>query len=376
MGEDSVNLSLSSMSLSFGSYGGTQYITLYNNEKQVKSDGSNISFTKISGSYGTITWDTSSNRIKVYGSSPGECTSGSTTVSVFYKGQSVNFSISYSGRRYSFYEYSWYSSTSAYLPGIACTVATSASIGGTSTTSPKAANCSSNVSWISFTDNVGPAGKSGGYFGINIAQNDTGSNRSGRVTWSLYGCTNTLYITQYKYNTVDRGTIDGRPYIQIGNTKWCTYDVGASSEGQLGNKYQWGSGSTVFTSTSATDYYTGSAPLPASADSATCVMGSHWRTPTQAEWTSLMSEFSYRGGCFYNGQWAIFLVKSSNGKFMLFPSSSGSHTSWCSDTKSYDMLWSTGHDSYFNSGDIYPYTQKLDPYSSVNYGNYVRGVYI
>lgn len=73
-----------------------------------------------------------------------------------------------------------------------------------------------------------------------------------------------------------------RSYVSIGVLNWAIKNVGASSVKDYGNYYKYGSGSKTYFDME--DYYRGTEdPLSSSADTATQVMGSGWRTPTSTE---------------------------------------------------------------------------------------------
>lgn len=95
-----------------------------------------------------------------------------------------------------------------------------------------------------------------------------------------------------------RGVIDGYEYVDLGlpsGLLFATCNVGASTETEYGDYYQWGTGSTKYANTN--QYYgsdTGSAnTLPMYADTARKVMGGSWRMPTKAEFDELIANTTY-----------------------------------------------------------------------------------
>lgn len=96
----------------------------------------------------------------------------------------------------------------------------------------------------------------------------------------------TIGSTNYTMNAYDLNTGD--------NILWGDRAVGASGTGVVGLYYQYGN-VTASTGTASTSYnysgiYTASNNLPADKDPATAALGEGWRTPTSAEYTTLMSK--------------------------------------------------------------------------------------
>lgn len=74
---------------------------------------------------------------------------------------------------------------------------------------------------------------------------------------------------------------------------WYKYNIGATSEYEGGEYYQWGAGSTPFNknNSSSNSYYNASnvTSLPANKDTATVVLGSPWKTPNNEQVTELIN---------------------------------------------------------------------------------------
>lgn len=100
-----------------------------------------------------------------------------------------------------------------------------------------------------------------------------------------FGKAKNPFVMVGDYEAVDLGLPSG--------VLWATRNVGANDETEVGNYYQWGSGSAVYIYP-GTNYhhvpienyrygYSGHYTLPSSADTATQVMGEGWKTPTGNE---------------------------------------------------------------------------------------------
>ena len=77
-------------------------------------------------------------------------------------------------------------------------------------------------------------------------------------------------------------------------TLWAKYNVGATSETEYGNYYQWGRGSAQYAATSGQSDYEGEEdPLATSADIATQVWGGNWHMLTQTQLSELIANTTY-----------------------------------------------------------------------------------
>lgn len=127
-----------------------------------------------------------------------------------------------------------------------------------------------------------------------------------------------VYYSQYDpYN--------GHEYVDLGlpsGTMWAKMNVGASSETDYGNYYQYGKGSAQYAATSGQSDYAGTEnPIARSADTAAQVMGGEWHMPTEAQTSELFTYTTYeqttingiKGGKFTatNGNY-IFLPEAGN----------------------------------------------------------------
>ena len=91
---------------------------------------------------------------------------------------------------------------------------------------------------------------------------------------------------------------NGHEYVDLGlpsGTKWATMNVGASSETDYGNYYQYGKGAAQYAATSGDSNYSGiEDPRAASADTAVQVWGGQWHMPTRAQIEELIANTTYK----------------------------------------------------------------------------------
>ena len=128
--------------------------------------------------------------------------------------------------------------------------------------------------------------------------------------------------------------IDGHEYVDLGlpsGTKWATMNVGASSETDYGNYYQYGKGAAQYAATSGDSNYGGTEnPLDSSVDTASQVWGGSWHMPTRTQMQELTANTTYQWVTNYNGSGINGgLFTAQNGKSVFFPAAgswnSGSH---------------------------------------------------
>lgn len=91
---------------------------------------------------------------------------------------------------------------------------------------------------------------------------------------------------------------NGHQYVDLGlssGTKWATMNVGASSETDYGNYYQYGKGAAQYAATSGDSNYGGTEnPLDSSVDTASQVWGGSWHMPTLAQMHELTANTTYK----------------------------------------------------------------------------------
>jgi len=98
---------------------------------------------------------------------------------------------------------------------------------------------------------------------------------------------------------------NGHEYVDLGlpsGTKWATMNVGASSETDYGNYYQYGKGAAQYAATSGDSNYSGTEdPLDSSVDTASQVWGGSWHMPTRAQMQELTANTTYQWVTNYKG---------------------------------------------------------------------------
>ena len=117
---------------------------------------------------------------------------------------------------------------------------------------------------------------------------------------------------------------NGHEYVDLGlpsGTKWATMNVGASSETDYGNYYQYGKGAAQYAATSGDSAYSGiENTLAASADTAVQVWGGQWHMPTVEQMQELIDNTTYKWEEYYKGSkinGGTFTAK--NGAVLFFP---------------------------------------------------------
>ena len=98
---------------------------------------------------------------------------------------------------------------------------------------------------------------------------------------------------------------NGHEYVDLGlpsGTKWATMNVGASSETDYGNYYQYGKGASQYTETFNDSVYSGiEDPLDSSVDTAVQVWGGSWHMPTRTQMEELTANTTYQWVTNYKG---------------------------------------------------------------------------
>ena len=91
---------------------------------------------------------------------------------------------------------------------------------------------------------------------------------------------------------------NGLEYVDLGlpsGTKWATMNVGASSETDYGNYYQYGKGAAQYAETFNDSVYSGTEdPLDSSVDTAVQVWGGPWHMPTREQMEELINNTTYQ----------------------------------------------------------------------------------
>ncbi|MBO6254846.1 MAG: hypothetical protein J6O49_14565 [Bacteroidaceae bacterium] len=110
-------------------------------------------------------------------------------------------------------------------------------------------------------------------------------------------------------------------YVDLGlpsGTKWAKCNVGATSETEYGNYYQYGKGADQYAATSGQSVYSGTEnPLALSADTAVQVLGGSWHMPTKAQFEELTANTTYEWTTINGVNGRKFTAQ--NGNYVFFP---------------------------------------------------------
>ena len=155
----------------------------------------------------------------------------------------------------------------------------------------------------------------------------------------------------------------GHAYVDLGlpsGTKWATMNVGASSETDYGNYYQYGKGAAQYAATSGDSNYSGTEdPLDSSVDTAVQVWGGSWHMPTQAQMNELTANTTYQWTTINGVNGGKFTA--TNGNYVFFPAAGGWYDGSQYDVGNYGSYWGSSPDS---SNGAY----------NLSFGNGIKGV--
>ena len=117
---------------------------------------------------------------------------------------------------------------------------------------------------------------------------------------------------------------NGHEFVDLGlpsGTKWATMNVGASSETDYGNYYQYGKGTAQYAATLGDSNYVGTEdPLDSSVDTAVQVWGGSWHMPTKAQMEELVANTTYEWVENYKGSGINGgTFTATNGAVLFFP---------------------------------------------------------
>ena len=200
----------------------------------------------------------------------------------------------------------------------------------------------------------------------NHTQYETYINDSGAILPNVSICT---IEGDVHYNPfVD--PYNGHQYVDLGlpsGTLWAKYDVGATSESEYGNEYEWGAGDKTYQETEGhsdwpeeEDGY-----LVESADTAIQVWGGSWHMPTQTQFAELKESTTYEWITDFNGSGingGKFTSKTDTTNYVFFP---------------YGTYWSSYNDGEyisFLSVDEPPYNCNTGGNSDIHVPAYIRPV--
>lgn len=159
---------------------------------------------------------------------------------------------------------------------------------------------------------------------------------------------------------------NGHAYVDLGlpsGTLWATMNVGALSETDYGNYYQYGKGAAQYAATSGDGFvYRGiEDPLATSADTAAQEWGGDWHMPTRAQMQELFANTTYQWVTDYEGSGINGgLFTAQNGNSVFFPAGGLWLNGSQSDVGVCGYCWGSSPDGsvsgrgcglYFGSGD-------------------------
>ena len=151
---------------------------------------------------------------------------------------------------------------------------------------------------------------------------------------------------------------NGHQYVDLGllsGTKWATMNVGASSETDYGNYYQYGKGAAQYAATSGDSNYSGTEdPLAASADTAVQVWGGSWHMPTRAQMQELTANTTYQWVTDYKGSGINGgTFTATNGAVLFFPAAGYWDSGSQSFVGTYGYYWGSSPDGSINAYYLY-----------------------
>ena len=143
-----------------------------------------------------------------------------------------------------------------------------------------------------------------------------------------------------------RGTIGDYEVVDLSlpsGLLFATCNVGANAETDYGNYYMYGKGSREYTY--GDSIYEGTEnPLASTADTATQVMGSGWRMPTQTELQELINNTNYEWVTNFNGSGVNggkFTSKTNPNAYVFFPAAGYYNNGSLYDKGSVGCVWSS-----------------------------------
>ena len=172
----------------------------------------------------------------------------------------------------------------------------------------------------------------------------------------------------------------GHQYVDLGlpsGTKWATMNVGASSETDYGNYYQYGKGAAQYAATSGDSDYSGTEdPLAASADTAVQVWGGKWHMPTRRQMQELTANTTYQWVTNYKGSGTNGCTfTATNGAVLFFPAAGYWYDGSKSNVGDSGYYWgSSPNGSYYAYHLVFHAGDKDVYYDSREYGYSVRPV--
>lgn len=146
----------------------------------------------------------------------------------------------------------------------------------------------------------------------------------------------------------------GHEYVDLGlksGTKWATMNVGASSETDYGNYYQYGKGAAQYAATSGDSNYSGTEdPLDSSVDTAVQVWGGQWHMPTRAQMEELTANTTYEWTTINGVNGGKFTA--TNGNYVFFPAAGFWYNGSQSDVDSSGGYWGSSPNGSYDAYNL------------------------
>lgn len=147
-----------------------------------------------------------------------------------------------------------------------------------------------------------------------------------------------------KVHYFDYDPYNGHAYVNLGlpsGTLWATMNVGASSETDYGNYYQYGKGAAQYAATSGDSIYSGTEdPLDSSVDTASQVWGGSWHMPTRTQMQELTANTTYQWVTNYKGSGINGgTFTATNGAVLFIPAAGNWSNGSQSNVGSYGYCW-------------------------------------
>ena len=161
---------------------------------------------------------------------------------------------------------------------------------------------------------------------------------------------NYIVVNGEKFLHTPHDPYNGHEYVDLGlpsGTKWATMNVGASSETDYGNYYQYGKGAAQYAATSGDNNYSGTEdPLDSSVDTAVQVWGGSWHMPTKAQMEELIANTTYQWVENYKGSGINGgTFTATNGAVLFIPAGGNWYNGSHGSLGYYGLYWSSSPSS-------------------------------
>jgi hypothetical protein len=155
-------------------------------------------------------------------------------------------------------------------------------------------------------------------------------------------------------------------------TKWATMNVGATSETDYGNCYQYGKGAAQYAATSGDSDYGGTEdPLDSSVDTASQVWGGSWHMPTRTQMQELTANTTYQWVTNYKGSGINGgTFTATNGAVLFIPAAGYWYNGNQFNVGDYGRYWGSSPSGNSSAYSLYFYNGFKDVYDDYREGGY------